>query len=139
MDIHMLTAGLSVSGQLQSVDMAQLRRQGFASVINNRPDGEEEDQVSNASLAAAARAAGLAYRHIPVTMAQLGDTQAAAFATALASMPPPVLAFCGTGKRSTSLWALQADAPAPQILATARAAGYDLADIEPRLRRRESV
>ena len=40
---------------------------GFKSVVNNRPDFEfESDQPTNADIEAAARAAGLEYRHLPV-------------------------------------------------------------------------
>lgn len=128
-----LTDALSVAPQIEAADMAAAMGQGFRSVINNRPDGETPDQPSSAALEAAAREAGLTYRHIPVISGQLQDAQVRAFASALDTLPGPVLAFCRTGTRCASLWALQARGGAEAVLETAHAAGYDLAALRPRL------
>ncbi len=130
-----LTRSLSVDTQIDEADMATLAGLGFRSVINNRPDGEEAQQPSSATLDAAAQKAGLGYRHIPVISGQIQGDQVDAFAAAIASMPTPILAFCRTGTRSTSLWAL-ASAPAlgaEAVLQTASGAGYDLSALRPRL------
>lgn len=135
MQIRELTDTLCVAPQIQSTDLAALAAQGFRSVVNNRPDGESDDQPASAALEAAARAAGLAFRHIPVVSGQLQDGQVDAFAQALAELPKPVLAFCRTGTRSTMLWALGAarHATADEVLQRAAAAGYDLSALRPRL------
>lgn len=135
MQLHALTDTLNVSPQIAPHDLARLATLGFRSVINNRPDDEEPGQPASATLAAAADAAGLAYRHQPVVSGQLQDTDAEAFAEALSSLPRPTLAFCRTGTRSASLWALQAarHEPVTAVLDRARAAGYDLASLTPRL------
>ncbi len=133
MQLRPLSKELSASPQIVVADIAVLAAQGFRSIINNRPDGEEPGQPSSATLAAAARQAGLDYRHIPVVTGQLQGTQVTAFAAALADMPGPVLAFCRTGTRSTTLWALQARGSADAILETARVAGYDLSGLRPQL------
>ena len=133
--IKRLTDTLSVAPQISESDLAALAAQGFRSVINNRPDGEAGDQPASAVLAAAAARAGLAYRDIPVISGQLQDTQVAAFGKALAELPAPVLAFCRTGTRSTTLWALDAVCarPVAEVVQTAAEAGYDLAALRPRL------
>ena len=128
-----LTAMLSVAPQIDPADVPAVAAQGFRSLINNRPDGDADEQPANAAIAAAARQAGLDYRYLPVVSGQLHDAQAQAFAAALATLPAPVLAFCRTGTRCASLWALQAHDDAEAVLATARAAGYDLAALRPRL------
>lgn len=133
MQLRPLSKDLSVSTQIAVADIAALAAQGFRSVINNRPDGEEPGQPSNATMAAAASQAGLDYRYIPVVPGQLQDAQVSAFSAALAEMPGPVLAFCRTGTRSSTLWALQASGTADAILETASAAGYDLSALRPRL------
>jgi sulfide:quinone oxidoreductase len=133
MQLRPLTKDLSVAAQIAVADIAALAAQGFRSVINNRPDGEESGQPSSSTLTAAARQAGLDYRHIPVVPGQLQDSQVTAFSAALAEMPAPVLAFCRTGTRSSTLWALQASGSADTILETAKAAGYDLSGLRPRL------
>ena len=131
--VHSLTDQLSVAAQIEVTDVATLAARGFHSIINNRPDGEADDQPSSAAMEAAARHAGLDYRYIPVISGQVSDSQAQDFAAALAELPGPVLAFCRSGMRSTMLWALQADAPADAIVQTAHNAGYDLAALHARL------
>ena len=135
MDIRPLTGTLSVSPQIAPSDLATLAARGFRTVINNRPDGEEPGQPTSSAMAAAAAAAGLAYRHIPVVPGQLQEAQVDGFAEALAALPGPTLAYCRTGTRSATLWALQAARrlPADRVLASARAAGYDLSGLAPRL------
>lgn len=133
MQIHPIDQQLSVAAQIDVADIAWLAAQGFRSIINNRPDGEVDGQVTSAELAAAARQQGLIYRYIPVVSGQLQPAQVEAFSSALAELPAPVLAFCRSGTRSSSLWALQATGSAAEILETARAAGYDLAPLRPRL------
>jgi sulfide:quinone oxidoreductase len=132
-----LTAGLSVSSQIQPADLAKLARAGFRSIINNRPDSEAPDQPDSPTMEAAARDAGLRYLHIPVTPGELGEDQVEEFGRALRRLPGPVLAYCRTGTRSTQLWALSqvGSLDADTIVATAAKAGYDLAPLRPRLHR----
>lgn len=141
MKIATLTPSFSVSHQISAADLGSLAAQGFRAVISNRPDGEAGDQPANAALAAAARRAGLAYREVPVVSGKISDDDVAAFARALDEVEGPVLAFCRTGTRSATLWALaEAQRREPQaILATAAAAGYDLQALEPRLAARRQA
>jgi sulfide:quinone oxidoreductase len=135
MDIRPLTPFLSVSPQINIGDLGTLAAQGFHAVINNRPDGEGEGQPSSADVEAAARRCGLDYRHIPITPGQLTDAEVAAFRAALDELKGPVLAFCRTGSRSASLWAL-AEAhhlDTAVLLKTTASAGYDLSGLRARL------
>ncbi len=134
MQIHPLAGALSVSPQIDVEDIAALAAQGFRAIVNNRPDGEEPGQPDNATLELAARAAGLDWRHIPVTGMPVAPATLREFSAALAELPGPLLAFCRSGTRSSALWALQAPGTADDILATARAAGYDLSMLRPWLR-----
>ena len=96
---------LSVAPQLMPDAMAELARLGFKSVINNRPDFEHgPDQPASAAVEAAAVAAGLQYRHLPVDGGWQSPEQIAEFARLLAELPTPVLAFCRSGARSTRLY-----------------------------------
>ena len=96
---------VSVAPQLTPAAMAEVARLGFKSVVNNRPDFEHgPDQPTNAMIEAAARAAGLAYRHLPVDGGWQSPEQIAAFAQLLKDLPAPVLAFCRSGARSTRLY-----------------------------------
>jgi sulfide:quinone oxidoreductase len=135
MKIAKLTPFLAVSPQIAEADFGALAAQGFRAVINNRPDGEAEDQPSSAALAAAAGRVGLEYRHVPVVSGKITDDDVAAFAQVLDEVKGPVLAFCRTGTRSTTLWALdEARHLDPgAILAAAAESGHDLAAFKPRL------
>ncbi len=135
MKVAKLTPFLSVSPQIAEADLGTLAAQGFQAVINNRPDGEADDQPTSAALAAAAARVGLDYRYVPAVSGRITDDDVVAFDQAMAQVKGPVLAFCRTGTRSTTLWALAEArhlAP-PSILATTAEAGYDLEALRPRL------
>ena len=127
-----------VAGQLEPADVEAAAAQGVTMIVNNRPDGEEAGQPAGAAIAAAAQAAGVAYRHIPVAGGFTED-QVAAMAQALAGSEGAVLAFCKSGTRSTFLWALARSLmgdEAPMLIGKAAAAGYDVRPIAGYLRRR---
>ena len=132
-----LADDVSVSSFVTPDEMRGIAKH-FRTIINNRPDGEEAAQASSAELEAAARQLGLTYLHIPVTPGDLRDEQIAAFRRALDEAPGATLAFCRTGTRSASLWALSQAGrrPTSDILAAAATAGFDLSALEPRLRQR---
>lgn len=126
---------LVASCQLRPEDVAAVRALGVALVVNNRPDAEEPDQPSSAEIEAAAGAAGLGYRHIPVAG---GFSPAEVEAMADALDRGPVLAFCRSGMRSTWLWALaraSRGTDSETLVCQAAKAGYDLRPLAPRLRR----
>ena len=110
MQTRNLAEKLSVSSQLTPSDLSAAADQGFRSIINNRPDAEVSDQPTSAEMEAAAAALGLGYRHIPVAPGQIHDEDIAKFNDALAELEGPVLAFCRSGTRAASLWALSAPA-----------------------------
>lgn len=127
-----LSDQVHASPQIGLDEVAQAAAQGFALIINNRPEGESDDQTSGSAIEAAARAAGLDYVAIPVTHAGFSEPQVKAMAGALAAARGPVLAYCRSGTRSTLLWALAeaSHGADPAALAEAAArAGYDIAPI----------
>lgn len=103
MDIKRLNARLGVSPQIKPEDVVAIGRAGYKSIICNRPEGEEQQQPSVASIEAAARAAGLAFAHIPAISGALTDQDARDMANALDHLPAPVLAYCRSGARSAKL------------------------------------
>lgn len=135
MDIRTIAPDLSVSDQLTVADVGIAASQGFRSIIINRPDGEGDDQVPQAEIMEAAKRLGLAARYIPVVSGQLTDGDVAAFAEAMRELPAPALAYCRTGTRSSTLWALSqaGHLSTEAILRTAAKAGYDLAALAERL------
>ena len=117
-----------VSGQIQPKDVQAAADAGVTMIVNNRPDGEQPGQPAGAALEAAARAAGLDYRHIPVA-GGLSPDLVEAMAEALDAAEGKVLGFCAAGTRSTYLWALarlKAGDDVEEIIGKAGRAGYDL-------------
>jgi uncharacterized protein (TIGR01244 family) len=120
-----------VAAQIRPEDVAAMAASGVTAIVNNRPDGEEPGQPAGADIAAAAEAAGIAYRHIPIAGGfNMDDVMA--MADALESAEGIVLAFCRSGTRSTFLWALarsERGAARDALIDQAAAAGYDLSPI----------
>lgn len=124
---------ISVFGQIAPADVAEAKALGFTTIINNRPDGEQDGQPAGAEIEAAAKAAGLAYVAIPVDHSGFSEAQVSAMAEALAAADGPVLAFCRSGTRSTFLWALanaSLGADGDSLVAKAANAGYDISPIK---------
>ena len=128
-----LTDRVYASPQIGIGEVAEARALGVALIVNNRPEGESDDQTPGEKIEAAARAAGIGYVAIPVTHSGFSEPQVSAMREALERAgDAPVLAYCRSGTRSTLLWALaEASAGAdPEALAEAAAgAGYDLAPV----------
>lgn len=124
-----VTDQLSVAGQIDLADFARAAQLGFKLAINNRPDGEEPGQPTHVEVEAAARAAGLDYVFNPIRGGP-GPEQVAVQLEAVQEARGPALAFCRSGTRSITAWALgQATSGAmsrTELVELGRAAGYDL-------------
>ncbi|MGQ7791311.1 TIGR01244 family sulfur transferase [Faunimonas sp. B44] len=128
MEHKFITDEIAVRPQLEPSDMAEIAAAGFRSVVVNRPDGEGADQPTFEEIRRAAEANGLEARYLPVVPGKVSDENVAEFEKAMAELPKPVIAYCRTGTRSATLWSLSqaGKRPVPDILARARAAGYDM-------------
>ena len=136
MDLRQLTPDLAVAPQIDPDELRALAQAGFRVLIDNRPDAEIGSEHSSARMAEAAAAAGLDFHYIPFTPGQVTPQMVQQFAEALAS-GGPALAYCRSGTRSATLWALTqtGQRPAGEILRTAADAGYDLSHVAPLLTR----
>ncbi|MEL7129966.1 MAG: TIGR01244 family sulfur transferase [Pseudomonadota bacterium] len=131
MDIRKVTERLSVSPQITENDLAAIKSLGFKTILCNRPDGEEgEMQPKIIDLKSGAEDLGLTFLALPFAGApspevieQQGQMIAAADA--------PVLAFCRSGTRSITAWALSqaGQGRGPEIIEAAAEAGYDLSGL----------
>jgi len=131
-DFRRLSDDVLASPQISADDLAAAAALGTTLVINNRPDGEVDGQPSGAEIETAARAIGMDYVAIPVTMATLSDADVTSMRDALERATGPVLAYCRTGTRSTLLWSLamaKAGADPQTIAEAAAAAGYDVSPV----------
>ncbi|MCA1766904.1 MAG: TIGR01244 family phosphatase [Idiomarina sp.] len=138
MDIHKLSPFISVSPQISSDDVGVAASMGFKTIVCNRPDNESEEQVNSDTIRQAANKNGLSFEHLPVVSGQITDTDVEAFQSLMQKAQGPVLAYCRTGTRSCSLWALaEAQHLTPRvILETAQQAGYDISGQQSRIEER---
>ena len=135
MDIRILTPELSVSPQIVPADVPALQAAGYRALVCNRPDGEGNDQPLFSEIEEAARACGIEAHYLPAESGKVSDRQGAEFGALLARLPKPVLAYCRTGMRSTTMWALSQSGKRPlsEIIDAASHAGFDLKGVVRRI------
>jgi uncharacterized protein (TIGR01244 family) len=130
--IRQLDDKTMVSGQLTPDEVADLKAHGVTMLVNNRPDNEDAGQPMSADLEAAAQAAGMEYRHIPIRYG-MGPSDVEAMRDALhATGDGKLLAFCRSGNRSTLAWAVarsEDGAEPDELHKCAEAAGFSLAPV----------
>jgi sulfide:quinone oxidoreductase len=128
MEIKNITPQFSVAPQIVASDLSAIQAAGFRAIVCNRPDGEGLDQPNFSEIEAAARAYGIEVHYLPIESGKVGDADWAQFGTLMQTLPKPVLAYCRTGMRAATLWALsEASTRAlPDIIAAGKTAGYDL-------------
>jgi uncharacterized protein (TIGR01244 family) len=118
-----------VSRPFRLEDVRRAAEEGFIGLIANRPDNEDTSLPKLAEIKAAAEAAGLAFKSLPFA-GPPSPAIVAETATVLDEAKGPVLAYCRSGRRSITAWAM-AEALAGrrrphEIIALAEKAGYDL-------------
>lgn len=131
MELKRINDHITVSGQILPEDVSALKAAGFTTIINNRPDGESPDQPASAEIEAAAKAAGLNYVAIPLGRDGVTPDMVEKTKAALEGSEGPVFAFCRSGTRSTTLWALSqaGEMDGAEIIAEAAGAGYDMSHL----------
>ncbi len=135
MDVRQLSPFISVSPQVTPADMGLAASMGFRTIICNRPADESGDQPETPQLKEACERAGMAWHYQPVTAGKITDQDVTGFGNLMNQVQGPVLAFCRTGTRSATLWALS-QAPRLDVAAILNAtaqAGYDLEPQKQRL------
>jgi uncharacterized protein (TIGR01244 family) len=101
-----LAPGLTATGALSRDDIEALAASGVKTIINNRPDGEDQGQLPADEGRRLCAAHGIAYHHIPFVGATLTSADIDAFDAVLKNATEPVVAHCRSGTRSTIIWAL---------------------------------
>lgn len=104
MELKALSDKLYVSPQVDPAAIPALKDAGIRAIICNRPDDEEAGQPSFAQIEQAAKQLGLTAVHQPIVPGQIGPEDVDSFARTLSDLPGPVLAFCRTGMRSSTLF-----------------------------------
>jgi uncharacterized protein (TIGR01244 family) len=131
LEVKRINDQMSVSPQIEPEDIAAIKAAGFTAIINNRPDGEAPDQPRGETIRQAAEAAGLAYHNIPLGREGVSPEMVEQTKAALEGSAGPVLAYCRSGTRSTTLWALSqaGKMPASEIISAAAQAGYNVSHL----------
>lgn len=106
MEYRQIADDFAVSGQITAEDIATIKAAGFKSIICNRPDEEQPGQPAHDGIKAAAEAAGLPFRYVPVVSGQITNDDVTLMADALDELDGPVFAYCRSGARSTNLYAM---------------------------------
>ncbi len=71
---------VSITGQITPDQIPMIAENGFKTIINNRPDGEEPGQPTSADIEAAAKKAGLAYKEVSFAGSDLNQNHVEEFA-----------------------------------------------------------
>ncbi|GAK33645.1 TIGR01244 family protein [Iodidimonas nitroreducens] len=132
-DFRTLDPDFYVAAQIDHDDLVAARDNGVRLVICNRPDGEDEGQPDAQTVAEWAKDLGLSFMHLPISGGRFGPETVAAMQKTLdedVKKGEAVLAYCRSGTRSATLWALASVASGrqstDQVIALAQTAGYDL-------------
>ena len=120
MEYKQVTETVWVSPQISEDDISDIAKQGFNSIICNRPD-DEAGAIHHQRLAKLAQKQGIAFYYIPVSSFGIADGQPAEMAECLSAAKTPVLAYCRSGNRSSNLTGA---AMAERVNAAAASAGH---------------
>ena len=120
-----------VSDQITEEDIEQLKEAGFKTIFCNRPDNEEQNQVTVKSIQDKAIESGLDFIHQPVIGGQISQNDIDQFSDYYDAAEKPIFAYCRTGTRSSMLWALSESGKRSidEILRLTSAAGYNLSNL----------
>jgi len=120
-----------VSDQITEEDIEQLKEAGFKTIFCNRPDNEEQNQVTVKSIQDKAIESGLNFIHQPVIGGQIAQNDIDQFSDYYDAAEKPIFAYCRTGTRSSMLWALSESGKRSidEILQLTSAAGYNLSNL----------
>lgn len=132
-ETRQVTDVFAVTAQLEPADLPELKAAGFRHIISNRPDSEAPEGAKAADIRKAAEAAGLGFVHAPFVGSPTPEAIDAATKAA-----GPAVAYCRSGTRSVTAWAMsqakQGAMNADEIIAAAARAGYNLSALKDVLR-----
>ncbi len=131
-DIRRVTDAFAVAPQITEEDVPEIAAAGFKTIVVNRPDGEGGvDQPRMGPIRAKAESLGLTFAALPFSGAPTPEI-VERMSNILNEAPQPVLAYCRTGTRSITAWALTHAGQGSQeeIIDAAADAGYDLSSLK---------
>ncbi len=130
-----LSDGILVSDQIFPKDMNEIASQGIKTILCHRPDGEGSDQPNFEELQKAAKNLKIKAYYLPVIAGKISDEEVAEFTKIFSEAEKPVLGFCRSGMRATSLWALSQGKSLglSKVVSAGKEAGYDISGLTERI------
>ncbi len=101
-----ISEDFSISGQVSLDEIKTLANEGVKTLICNRPDGEEANQITCTEIIAAAKENGINFIHIPVAGKNIPTEPLNEFNQVIDSCDHKIHAYCKTGMRAAIFWAL---------------------------------
>src|SRR5262245_5647653 len=103
-NLHSVSPQLAIADQPTEADLANLKKEGYAGVVNLRNDGEPEQPLSTAEEGDRVRSLGMEYLHVGVGGAPLTEPGVKAFCNFLdRHKEEKVLVHCRKGARAAAL------------------------------------
>lgn len=139
MELKRVNQDFYVAGQITANDIVKIADQGIKTLICHRPDGEGADQPNVIEIEEAAQRHGLNVIYQPITGGKITDQQVTEFKQLYQNDQKPVLAYCRSGMRAISLWALAEVAPqdAALLVESGNKLGFNLKGLVPRILKRD--
>ncbi|WP_372716578.1 beta-lactamase hydrolase domain-containing protein [Novipirellula sp.] len=94
---------ITVGPQPSADEIEKIAAEGFASLINFRTAGEDDQPLSPDAEQQKVEANGLKYLHIPVSMQDMSPELVDRFREKFSELPKPVFAHCQSGKRAGAM------------------------------------
>jgi sulfide:quinone oxidoreductase len=126
---------LSISDQITLEEVSELAHQGIKTLICNRPDGEEPNQLAASQIQAAALEMGMKFINIPVPGRVIPENSLNEFIEALKNTDDKIHAYCRTGTRCSIFWGLKEakQKSVNEVLGEAQSLGFDLSAVTDQL------
>lgn len=128
MDYRPVTKEFAVAPQISTANIEEIKALGYVAVINNRPDNETIDQPTSDEIQTLVEAAGLDYYFLPIQSGTLPEDAVHQTQELISKIDGPVFAYCRSGTRSITLWALSqiGKTETKDIISATEQAGYNL-------------
>jgi uncharacterized protein (TIGR01244 family) len=118
---------ITVGSQPSIMQIRELSRRGFRSIVNLRRDGERGESMKPADEGRTALEAGLEYGHVPISLEELSRETVERFRNEMDRLPAPVYVHCAEGTRARAMAmvhvAIEADRTWEEVLEIAASLG----------------
>ncbi|MDO5668072.1 MAG: TIGR01244 family sulfur transferase [Alcaligenaceae bacterium] len=109
MPFTQLNDDYAVAPQLTADDVRTASQAGYRTLLINRPDAElSPEQPSSEEMIGLAESLGMKAVYLPIISGGPTEGEVEEFAIVFEELPKPVLAYCRSGNRSATAYALAA-------------------------------